>query len=108
MELFIIRHAIAEDGEDDDVRPLSPKGLKRFRDTVSTPVRLDIRFDPVLHSPKVRAVQTAEMLGPLLEGNRETTPLLAMPPAAALLKLFIGESVAVVGHEPYLSSLLAW
>lgn len=108
MELFLIRHAIAEDGEDDDVRPLSPKGTKRFKDTVDALRVLDVRFDRILHSPKLRAVQTAALLEPLLDGVRDETPLLAISPSAALLELLFGNVVAIVGHEPYLSTLLAW
>lgn len=111
MELFLIRHAIAEDGDDDDARPLSAKGSRRFKDIVLGLNRLGIRFHRILHSPKLRAVQTAEMLAPLLDGALEQTPLLAISPATALLELLAGEAegvVAVVGHEPYLSTLLAW
>ncbi len=109
MELFLIRHAIAEDGEDDDARPLSNKGVKRFKDTVRALGRLDVRFDRILHSPKVRAVQTADLLEHLLDGKEmQQTPLLAISPAQGLLELMVGENVAVVGHEPHLSTLLAW
>lgn len=109
MELFIIRHAIAEDGDDDDIRPLSPKGTKRFKDTVAALHALEIRFDRILHSPKLRAVQTATLLEALLAGSPlESTPLLATAPSAALLSLLSGDVVAVVGHEPDLSTLLAW
>lgn len=108
MELFLIRHAIAEDGEDDDIRPLSSKGIKRFKETVEGLGVLEVRFDRVLHSPKLRAVQTAELLKPLLDGKMDSTPLLAISPSAAVLELFTGDSLAVVGHEPHLSTLLAW
>ena len=108
MDLFIIRHAIAEDGEDDDARPLSPKGRRRFRETVSSLGKLGVKFDRVIHSPKVRAVQTADLLNPLIDGEKEASPLLAAPPSAALLSLIFGGVVAVVGHEPWLSTLLAW
>jgi phosphohistidine phosphatase len=108
MELFLIRHAIAEDGEDDDIRPLSLKGTKRFKDTVGALDALDIRFDKILHSPKLRAVQTAQLLGPVVDGEFVSTPLLAISPAAAVLELMVGEVVGVVGHEPHLSTLLAW
>lgn len=108
MELFLIRHAIAEDGADDDARPLSSRGRRRFNDVVRGLSRLEIRFDRILHSPKVRAVQTADLLIPLLEGKAESTPLLAVPPSRELLARLTGNRVAVVGHEPWLSTLLAW
>ncbi len=108
MELFIIRHASAEDGKDDDARPLSPKGTRRFQDTVAALRATKVRFDRILHSPKVRAAQTADLLEPLLEGEMQQTPLLAISPGNGLLELLQGEVIAVVGHEPHLSTLLAW
>lgn len=108
MELFIIRHAIAEDGPDDAARPLSEDGRKRFKETVAGLVNLELAFDQVLHSPLLRAVQTAELLRPLVEAKMVATPLLAATPSVALLELFSGPATAVVGHEPHLSTLIAW
>lgn len=105
MELFLIRHALAEDGEDDDARPLTEKGKKRFKEMARALERMDVRFDRVLHSPKVRAVETAK----LIDARLQETPLLAAPPADGLLQLFsTGNVVGAVGHEPWLSELLAW
>ncbi|MCC6333658.1 MAG: phosphohistidine phosphatase SixA [Myxococcales bacterium] len=108
MELFLIRHAIAEDGEDDDARPLSARGRKRFKEVVGALDALGVRFDRVLHSPKRRAVETAELLAPLVDGELEVTALLKEAPRDKLLGQLHGGAVAVVGHEPHLSSLLAW
>jgi phosphohistidine phosphatase len=59
MDLYLIRHAIAEDGDDDDARPLSAKGAKKFKQAVKGLRALGVRFDRVLHSPRRRAVETA-------------------------------------------------
>ncbi|MCL6526593.1 MAG: phosphohistidine phosphatase SixA [Thermaceae bacterium] len=110
MELYLIRHAIAEEalpGQADDARPLSPEGVKRFRRVVQGLKRLKLGFDRLYHSPKLRAVQTANLLTPLLEGESEVTPYLAEPPSPKLLKLLQGEKVALVGHEPWLGQLCA-
>lgn len=108
MELFLIRHAIAEDGRDDDARALSKKGARRFDQTVKLLRALDVRFDRVLHSPKLRAVQTADRLRPLVDGTFGVTDLLVGEPTKALLEACVGERVAFVGHEPALSALLSW
>jgi phosphohistidine phosphatase len=108
MDLYLIRHAIADDGDDDDARPLSTKGAKKFRQSVKGLRALGVRFDHVLHSPKRRAVETAELLAPLLEGEFEVTQLLADAPSNKLLGHLHGDALALVGHEPYLSALLAW
>lgn len=45
----------------------------------------------------------------LLHGETRVTPHLAAPPSGALLEEIPKEGrVALVGHEPYLSALLAW
>lgn len=108
MRLALIRHAIAEEGDDDDARPLSKKGRKRFQDEVQALTALGLRFERVLHSPKLRAVQTAELLAALADAGLEVTPLLARAPSEELIESLRGESLALVGHEPHLSTLLAW
>lgn len=108
MQLFLIRHAIAEDGEDDDARALTKKGRARFEAVVALLDALGVRFERVLHSPKLRAVQTAECLRALVDGPFEVTDLLVGAPTKALLASCEGDRVALVGHEPMLSALLAW
>lgn len=108
MELTIIRHAIAEDGEDDAARPLSKKGRARFTESVNALHQLGLSFDRILHSPKLRALETAQLLQPLCDGELHSTPLLAKEPGVELWKLLEGDRLAVVGHEPYLSALIAW
>jgi phosphohistidine phosphatase len=114
MELFLIRHAHAIDSApegDDAARPLSGKGRRRFEQSVDGLAHLGVRFDLVLHSPWLRAVETADLLEPLLEGEMRVTPRLSQAPARALLDEFDthdGARVAAVGHEPWLSELLAW
>jgi phosphohistidine phosphatase len=112
MQLFLIRHAAAEpDAEGGDAaRALTPQGRKSFTKVVRGLKRLGITFDRLVHSPLLRAVQTAELCTPLVDGESEVSPLLAAAPGEALVELCgaRGERVALVGHEPYLSQLCAW
>jgi phosphohistidine phosphatase len=108
MELTIIRHAIAEDGADDAARPLSKKGKKRFEEIAKSLKALELRFDRILHSPKKRAVDTALMLKDLCDGELHSTPLLAKEPSVELWELLDGGRLAIVGHEPHLTSLMSW
>jgi phosphohistidine phosphatase len=107
MHLAIIRHAIAKAGEDDTARPLSERGRKRFAYVVAGLGQLGQHFDLLLHSPKLRAVETAELLAPLTK-RFAVTALLAAPPGPALLEALSEPSMALVGHEPHLSTLVAW
>lgn len=112
MQLYLIRHAAAADaGERGDAgRPLTPRGRSSFRRVVDGLRALDVRFDLVVHSPLLRAVQTADLCLPLLAGQTEVSTALAEPPSEALLEHLDSEldSIAFVGHEPYLSQLCAW
>lgn len=104
----LIRHAIADEGPDDAARPLSKEGRRRFLKSVETLARLGVRFEKVLHSPKRRALETAELLRPVCAGAFEVTPLLTREPTRDLLPLLDVHELAVVGHQPHLSALLAW
>jgi phosphohistidine phosphatase len=115
MRLVIIRHAVAvprgtPDMEDDD-RPLTPKGRKRFRQAARGLAAVLKRPDALLTSPLPRARQTAELAAkawgkvkvsetPVLAGGTFENLALALAPFGK------GETVVVVGHEPDLSELL--
>jgi len=111
MELLVIRHAIAVPGSmllADADRPLSPQGRKRFSQVVMGLQRLGLRCDRLYHSPWLRAVETAELLGPVLDGEMVSSPALARPPNQDLLDAMVGERVALVGHQPWLGELVYW
>ena len=111
MRLYIVRHASAEPGhpgKDDAARALTPQGRERFSRAVAGLRRLRVRFDRLYHSPKLRAVETADLLGRLVRGETVVTQHLSRAPRAALLGAVRGENVALVGHEPWLGSLAAW
>jgi phosphohistidine phosphatase len=111
MRLILVRHAIALDGDDDDARPLSDRGRARFRRVVSALERLGVGLDLIVHSPKLRALETAEALVPLLRagGSTEVLDTLADFVGVELLGRLetLEGDVALVGHEPHLSVLLA-
>jgi phosphohistidine phosphatase len=111
MRLYLIRHAKAKDrsGELADAeRPLTKSGRARFEQVVRRLHRAGVRFDRVYHSPLLRAVETADLLDPIIDGEMIVTPRLAEPAGVELLESIDGESVALVGHEPWMSDLLFW
>lgn len=108
MELYLVRHAIAVDGTPDDARPLSEEGRQRFAEVVKGLHKLGVKLERIYHSPKLRAVQTADLLTPLLQGETIVTPYLAEVPSPQLLQAIQGSAVALVGHEPWISDLCAW
>ena len=114
MQLYIIRHAVAEDaapGQDDTSRDLTEAGERKFRSEVKGLRSLGWTFDRVLTSPWLRAKRTAELLKPIAEEKPIETELLCDSPSRELLALLAEHAVpslAVVGHEPWLSELVQW
>jgi phosphohistidine phosphatase len=116
MHLLIIRHAIAvprgTPGIPDAERPLTPEGEKKFRQAARGLARVRKRPDALLTSPWRRARQTAEIAAEAWGRIMPTqTPALAGGAfedlAAALADHSPQSTVALVGHEPHLSALLA-
>ena len=116
MDVYLVRHAIAAQRDrarwpDDGRRPLTAKGVARFRSAARGLARIVPEVEVVLASPYARAWETAEILHnevawpapercPALEASR--------PPSDALEVLRAWKdrsSVALVGHEPHLSTL---
>ena len=116
MQLLIIRHAIAvprgTPGVPDEDRPLTPEGEGKFREAAKGLARIVDRPDALLTSPWLRAKQTAAIAAAAW-GRLEPreTPALAggsfEEQAAVLDRQAADATVAVVGHEPYVSALLA-
>ena len=116
MQLVIIRHAIAvprgTPGIPDEERPLTPEGEMKFREAARGLARLLDRPDALLTSPWRRASQTASLAAEAwgrLE-PKETAALAggSFGEQAEVLDAYpAGATVAVVGHEPHVSELLA-
>jgi phosphohistidine phosphatase len=119
MNLYLLRHGIAADpslpglARDAD-RPLTPKGRRRLRQTVQAISALRISFDLILSSPYVRARQTVEIVAKSksrrkLKFTDELTP--GGNPKSLIQQLNElrpkPENILIVGHEPYLSKLIA-
>src|SRR5262245_56605814 len=116
MRLLIIRHAIAvprgTPGIPDDERPLTARGRRRFRKAARGLTRILDRPSPLLTSPLIRALATAEIAARAWSRIHPTVePALAQGNPARVLAVLAARSadatVALVGHEPYLSGLLA-
>ena len=113
MQLTLVRHAPAaprgDSGRDADAgRALTSEGRRKFRRVRQALERADLRFDRLFHSPLLRAVETAELLMPLVDGPAQAEPLLAGEPNEALLARLQGQRPVLVGHQPWLGELLAW
>lgn len=116
MRLLIVRHAIAvphgTPGIPDEERPLTDDGRRKFRRVARGMATLVRRPAALLTSPHLRARQTAELLAEAWKRiEPQPEPSLASGDFAgleAVLARYRPEQlVAIVGHEPHLSGLLA-
>jgi phosphohistidine phosphatase len=119
MRLVLVRHAVAAEapppGGSDDDRALTEKGRRRFRAAARGLVRLLGPIDRVLTSPLPRAAETARILAAAADLPVPPEPCAALGPGGgpgALVAALRGASpaatIAVVGHEPDLSTLASF
>lgn len=116
MKLLLVRHAAAvpsgTPGIADDERPLTPKGRARFTVAAKGLARITGRPDVLLTSPLPRARATADIAA---RAFRRTQPMIEPALARASLDGIVAAlgacppaaTVAIVGHEPTISALLA-
>jgi phosphohistidine phosphatase len=116
MKILLVRHgkAVARgtQGIPDEARPLTKDGEESFREAAAGIARLLERPTAILSSPLPRALRTAEILADAWGKIRpREAPALAggsfVDVAELLEGLDDGVTVALVGHEPHLSGLLA-
>ena len=117
-ELYLVRHAIAaergDDWPDDNKRPLTERGISRFKESVGGLKGLDASIDEIFTSPLVRAKQTADLLAAGIDGRPTVKVLDVLSPghASAIVMAHLAKAarhrrLALVGHEPDLGELAA-
>jgi phosphohistidine phosphatase len=118
-EIYLVRHAIAaergDDWPDDSKRPLTERGISRFKEGVGGLKGLEATIDEIFTSPLVRARQTADLLAAGTDGRPTAKVLDALAPGhspatvmAHLAKAAKRTRLALVGHEPDLGELAAY
>jgi phosphohistidine phosphatase len=119
MNLYVVRHSEAEkiggSIQSDTGRPLTQKGEADARMVGMLLKELDPHVELILSSPYLRARQTAESVAagfprpPVVRETENLSP--GFRPKALLQELHSlspDHSVAVIGHQPDLSVLLAY
>lgn len=120
MEIYILRHAIAETAPNppsggDSKRRLTAEGADKMRRAARGMKALDLAFDLIISSPYPRAKETAEIVAEVLPAGKRVEVSALLQPEGDL-KEFIGElkrkhgdkeQVLIVGHEPGLSRLIS-
>jgi phosphohistidine phosphatase len=120
LEIYLVRHAVAAERgpkyPDDRLRPLTPEGVKRFRESVKGLSQFGVEIDHVLTSPLVRARDTANLLAAALKPKPSIEQVEALAPGgrhAAIVDAIKTSGkrqkrrIALVGHEPDLGEFAA-
>jgi phosphohistidine phosphatase len=112
MRLYLVQHGAAVPEQEDPARPLSAAG----RRDVETVARLldgaGVRVARVVHSGKLRAQQTAELLAacmatdPVPETTAGLNPNDPVEPVARAAANWAGDTV-LVSHLPFMAKLVA-
>ena len=106
MKVYLVQHAKPKSKEEDPDRPLSDEGKNDIIKIVKFLPQLNIK--KVLHSSKLRAQQTAEILAKSLKAeviNGDALEPLADPVIWAQRLDKETEDVMLVGHLPHLAKL---
>lgn len=117
MDLFVLRHAIAEDaapGQADSERRLTDPGREKLRRVLKRARMAGLGPDLIVSSPYVRARQTADIAIEELEYSSDLLTTTNLVPHGNLFELWneiravAGQQVLLVGHNPQLSELVSW
>ena len=119
MNIYILRHGLAgEKGSseyaNDADRPLTSEGERKLSKITDAMKTLGLKFDLILSSPYVRTRQTAEIVAEAFKAREKLDFSKTLQPdgdPSELIKVLnrrkAPDSPLLVGHEPYLSSLIS-
>jgi len=121
MDLYLLRHGlVVERGtpgfENDDTRPLTPKGRRQLRKISAAFQTLELDFDLILSSPLVRARQTAEIVAAQMKLKKNLVFADELSPGGSAKNLVekilslkpLPKNLLLVGHEPDLGKLISF
>jgi phosphohistidine phosphatase len=110
VDLYLVQHGEAKPEQEDPARPLTERGRGEVERVAAAAARARMEVVEILHSGKLRARQTAELLAAALSparGVRATAGLAPMDDPR-IAQQAVGEMIQramLVGHLPHLSRL---
>jgi len=117
MEIYILRHGIAEDakaGVPDAERALTDAGREKLRSVLEQAHEAGVKPSLILTSPYRRAVQTAHMAGQVLRCNKIVEAGILTPDSApkavwdAICAHRREPALLIAGHEPLLGMTVGY
>jgi phosphohistidine phosphatase len=112
MKLYLVQHGEACKKEADPKRPLSERGKEDIEQLAGFLKQAGIRVDRVIHSGKLRAMQTAEQLSKAIAPGVEPEVNGRIHPNddPKMFNLWSDggdKDTLVVGHQPFMAKLVA-
>ena len=117
MEIYILRHGIAEDHNagGDSQRALTDEGRRKLRRVLERAEKAKVEPSLILSSPYKRARQTAELAAEVLGYGKKIVEIETLVPEGSPAALWEDirarrqeSAILIAGHEPMLSSSAAW
>jgi phosphohistidine phosphatase len=115
MELYLLRHGIAENGSPDAARKLTDKGKEKTAAIAQMARKAGVEPSLIVSSPYVRAVETAELVAAELGYSGPIVKFESLVPHGNPEGVWNDvsdhrseSSILLAGHEPLLSVLMAW
>jgi len=110
MKLYLVRHGEAKSENEDPKRPLSDRGREDVDSVSQAAAKKGMAASRILHSDKLRAKQTAEILARNITPTEGICEVKGLGPEddPSLTKAELeasGRSLILVGHLPHLARL---
>ena len=112
MKLYLVQHAEAKPKSEDPARPLTDKGVGDATSMAAFLKSAGVRVDEVAHSGKLRADQTAQILGYAVWPGQPAVTMDGLGPNDPTDHVMhaaetAGGDLMVVGHQPFMSRMAA-
>ncbi|HEX4809442.1 MAG TPA: phosphohistidine phosphatase SixA [Bryobacteraceae bacterium] len=118
MQLYLLRHGIAEEGGvglNDADRALTAQGRRKLRQVLQAALEAQVKPTLILSSPLKRAIQTAEIVKEELGYKDEILRTKALVPGSTVELVWDEirdhkdeEALMLVGHNPLFDSLAGY
>jgi phosphohistidine phosphatase len=118
MNLYLLRHGIAEEGQagaNDANRALTAEGRRKLRQVLTAACDAKVSLDLILSSPLKRALQTAEVARKTLKYKGDIVKTKSLEPGASVQQVWDEirdhrdkSFLMMVGHNPLFSQLAAY
>ena len=109
MRLYLIRHGISLPEEKDPEKSLSQEGKEQTQKIAEFLKTKSVKVDAIWHSPKLRAIQTAQIISksifcPEIQERNDLNPLDSVEKFPEEIQS-LNKDLMIVGHLPFLQKL---